>query len=771
MTKPKIPTLTERADYYNLGAAAEQGRLLPTVSAAALEDALQQNSLDLYTRARLLGYFSKRKSQRDRRREIDRKVIQILWFIENVPACIFAGDKYLAVDSKLFPKQYALLKRAWKLAISSQPRNLQIKINAALFAIDHDRRLSTKLLRSVLRESPKNFWAKELLKYLGEGNGSSVEKLQVAPDAFDLEKFRSYANKHQVERNLFIGAQMPPLSAKTLEKVLVGSQFDCHSRTELIGFYNARWKRANVIGFDPEILQMLIRHLHWLIEHLAGSRLLAIQRFWCTARMNAEPAGHSLLVEAWSRKIEAYSHDAAILLNAGLFFASIGNWKMAQKLERLSTAREINDPETKLFLLHQLTFEKKQRDRKSDNATIKEHALENVSIDLSEQNAVSFSKHYTLFEWTSEVDLSSAHLIGVRRYPSSSAEILEVVLRDHTDDVYNRAKLIGHYEAHAVSFFLSDCIPAEPREKLRFCKERKALLLRHLKWFVDHVPKSRYIAKFPIYFLMRIGTDLRNLEDSMLRQIAANENKPSVLINFVIPFDVLDKRRVPKLIRLISQSSPAWGRRVRFLLDGLEFKVNVTEDLRKHSFEPGQRDVLLSNAAEMLELWKRLPSRTLLPIRTIASNEYVLSRNPNDLLLRLELVAAYEAHDQFHITFGGHTPDVASEIKRHCLWFIQYVPEQYMSYVINGLSICSREAKIILADHATLLKAARLQLHAYPRNLKIALGLAQYYPLGQERTAIADFREFEALYPNNDELQRQMTHWRGLLSPQKRTRL
>lgn len=767
MTKPRIPTLTERADYYNLGAAAEQGRLLPTVSAAALEDALQQNPLDVYTRARILGYFSKRKSMRDRRREIDRKVIQILWFIENVPACIFAGDKYLAVDSKLFPKQYALLKRAWKLAVSSQPLISQIKIYAAMFAIDHDRDLSTSLLRSVLRKSPRNIWAKELLKYLGEETKGSVERLQVAPATFDLEKFRSYVNKEQVERNLFIGAQMPPLSAKTLERVLISSQFDCHSRTELIGFYNERWERANVLGFDPEILQQLIRHLHWLIEHLAGSRLLATQRFWCAARMNAAPEGHSLLVDSWSRKIAEYSHDGATLLNAGLFFASIGNWKMAQKLERLSTACEINDPETKLFLLHRLTFEKKQRKRKSDNDTVKGHALESVSVDLSAQKDISISKHYTFFEWISEVDLFSARFIGNRRYPISSAETLEAVLRYQTDDVYNRAKLIGHYEAHCISASVCDFLPVETQEKYRFSKKRRASFLRHLKWFVDHAPESRYIATFPINFLMP-STDLRKLEDSMLRQIIANENNSSVLINFVSQFDVLDKRRVPRLIRLISKRNPAWGQRLRFSLDGLEFKVNVTKDLRKHSFEPGQRDDLLSNAADKLELWKRLPGPTLLPIRTIASNEYVISRNPNDLLLRLELVAAYEAHDQFNIKFGGHTPDVASEIKRHCLWFIQYVPEQYISYFTNGLSIFSREAKTVLADHATLLKAARLQLRAYPRNLNIALGLAQYYPLGQERTAIADFRELESVHPNNDELQRQMTHWRGLLSRRKR---
>lgn len=158
----KLPTLTALADFYELEDAARRADVLSPVSAAILEDILHKNPLDLLNRARLLGFYY--RFYWNRRRPLLRnyrrlRMRHILWFIENAPDCVFAGDKYLTVDKRNDPDNYSNIAAAWHKASRIQPYNQQVRINAALFFFTDEQEICQNLLHEILAADPENIWA------------------------------------------------------------------------------------------------------------------------------------------------------------------------------------------------------------------------------------------------------------------------------------------------------------------------------------------------------------------------------------------------------------------------------------------------------------------------------------------------------------------------------------------------------------------------------------------------------------------------------------
>lgn len=187
-----FPDLTERSNFYRLDAAAEQGLLLPSISAAAFEEALVYNDCDLITRARLLGFYFNRKGLKtDQRKSY---VNQIVWFIKNVPASKFCGSECLSPHTSV--EAYEQLKKLWSEQMNAHPDVMQIKINAALFSLRREQDYCVKLLKAVIKESPNNMWAIKLLSMLGlrrdvvyEPEVAELSKDQLLKSSKSLTKF------------------------------------------------------------------------------------------------------------------------------------------------------------------------------------------------------------------------------------------------------------------------------------------------------------------------------------------------------------------------------------------------------------------------------------------------------------------------------------------------------------------------------------------------------------------------------------------------------
>lgn len=224
---PRVgPSLAERADYYNLGAAARQGLLLPRASARALEQVLLAEPEELRTRARLVGfYFGTRGRSKQERQEFSRgRRNHIMWFIRQIPECKFAGDIYFAGKTGTIANCH---KRC--------------------FVFNRNRSgLWCELLKGVLKKDRGNAWAHHILWKVGRQPRDRIPELKVMPPARDsLDQLRQSAAEVNLDRDAFHGEKMPPRSAGTLERVLAAHPVDVAARALLLGFYNELEKRQS----------------------------------------------------------------------------------------------------------------------------------------------------------------------------------------------------------------------------------------------------------------------------------------------------------------------------------------------------------------------------------------------------------------------------------------------------------------------------------------------------------------------------------------------
>jgi len=757
----KYPSLTERAEYYDLEKAARQGLLLPYASSLGLEDALIYNESDLITRARLLGYYSKKMPAGHKDKRLSNRTNHILWFIQNVPDCKFAGNDYLKIDRKMHLEQFEEVKRSWSEAIAERPDNVQIKINTAMFLFQDETTTSVQILRSILKDSPANSWAIRLMKLHGHKYDYSFADIDKAPPNFNLEKWRIYADQIHLDTMVFDGEYMPPDAAQTLEAVLAKYPEDINARAELIGYYHRRWKRQNVLRIDPDSLEKLIQHVLWCIENIPGSQFVSNSHGFLSIDKKIAPTEHALLFDAWSEKVKKYPDNAAILTSAASFFAECGQIKKSERL--VKKVQKIAQQDKNIE--HMLKFgvgNARLRSAKESTTKGLANSLEEISVETGYLGKTARIHPYSFAEWASEVGLSRAHLAGVYHWvPASSIANLESILHADSTDIYNRAKIIGSYDKYYSWIEYSKASTAD----LGLNEAQKFSHLQHMRWFIENIPESKFIATFYLSPIKKHNPGLyRLLRNMLLNQASANEKDTTVLINVAVALSRTDKAQAKRLARKILKQSPGWSLRILALL-GLKIPdPDVKAVLKQHAFKPGKRELRFSKIARLVNLSRCSFEGRSLPLRTIWSNERALECNPNDLVLRAELLEAYDNYDQFHVHFNGHTPDIVPALVKHNLWFIHHIPDYYLYSSGCWLNIHGwRKEDRYLSDHAIVLQAAKLQMRAYPTDLNVGLALNHYYPLGNERAAIASLRNLEKLYPKNKKLQQRFGHLRSLL--------
>ena len=743
-SKPKplqYPSLSERAEFYDLEGAAKQGLLLPRVSMLALEDALLVNELDLITRARVLGYYSKKTvRENEQKQKTPDRLKHILWLIENVPDCTFAGNVYLAVDKQLHPKAFKTIKEAWQQQISKYPQGAQIKINAAMFAFEHEPRFCKQLLHQVLRDNPDNLWAPRLLAKLdGKRHKLTLKRLDTRPENFDREAWRAHADELHLETLAFHGAHMPPISAKTLEEVISLDVRDLSARAELIGYYSRRWKRANVLGINPESLDRLLMHYLFCIEWIAGSQFVGRGCGFSQLNTTFSRQEQAFLVSAWNQNLSECPKDPAILACAAAFFSNCGNQQRATELIQRCRKHARKDRGVAQTLKYGVQKPNRKR-RKNKITESMQGALDEISMDTQSSKNISIPGEYTFQEWASEQDLGAAHLEGCYNWVSLySIANRDVLMSEDSLDVFNRAKIIGSRNYAG---------PHGSKDPNAGSKSRQ----RHMTWFIRNLPELRFLCAF----------NDPGVKEELLKAADANSKDPNALVNIAAAFTWSDRKEMRRLTEIVSQQSPVWGKRLQVLLGSKPPVVDADTELSARDFVSGKKNLTHSRMARMLDLHRQSMYGWRMPPRTIWSCERAVERNPNDMVLRAELLAGHSHFDRWHIHFGGFTPDVVPQLVSHNLWFIQHLPDYYLYGLGCDLSLSYSAKRKFLAHHAILLEAAKRQMKAYPRNLAIGLALIHYYPLGWEAEALEALRQLKKLYPNDAHLKRRIAHMRML---------
>ena len=135
------PTISDFADATPLIEAAFAGAHLSGESAGLIAAAFSKNPLDLYNRARLLGYcyYQSRAFPQNATSELKGvQAAQVLWFIHNAPSCIFARTYFMGISPNDNVDAYQQIGKAWHQALVDHPLDIFVAVNAAMFFASAD---------------------------------------------------------------------------------------------------------------------------------------------------------------------------------------------------------------------------------------------------------------------------------------------------------------------------------------------------------------------------------------------------------------------------------------------------------------------------------------------------------------------------------------------------------------------------------------------------------------------------------------------------------
>lgn len=131
-----------------------EGEQLSAATAADLESKVAKKPSDLENRLRLLSYYAGQQGADDVQKIRASRAAHVLWIIRNEPkAAVFdISTRVYAIQSSGGPladaPQFQAAKEAWESQIAAQPRDNEIKRNAATFAEIGDPAKAESLLKS-----------------------------------------------------------------------------------------------------------------------------------------------------------------------------------------------------------------------------------------------------------------------------------------------------------------------------------------------------------------------------------------------------------------------------------------------------------------------------------------------------------------------------------------------------------------------------------------------------------------------------------------------
>lgn len=749
MKRSTYPSLTERANHYDLKGAAEQGLLLADVSAVLMEEALLSNEYDLSNRARLLAYyyyFARGNEEREKAR-----IGHILWFIRNIPACAFAGDVYLSVDKAKYKTSYQIVKAAWKRQMSQVDCDVQTKINAAIFLWEFDSAEARKILKTLEKRCPGNEWVRALLGR----NRLEVTNAFDTIDSTKLIELLQFANEH-LQSQSSMGSTMPPISAETLETVVSRHPEDLCSRASLIGYYVARVERKNILGCDPYASSRLASHLVYLIKTIPACNFLAQFTDYRVFSTKTCPFELQLLRDVWSTTLKVYPDDPHVLASAACFNASIGRMKTADKFEVLARKYSKNKNVIDELMNFGVENARRQRRFKQPSKRKGKRSLDSVAArDVSFSVARKRFEEFSLLEWSREVDLSGANLEGSYNwFHYSSVENLETILESDSLDIYNRARIIGCYGR--------DYYDDEP------VTDTSQLFLYggHVKWFIENIPESDYIVLFNLEVLKKNLPAVYELcKTELLKQLDRQPASVMLLVNTILVLSKTEREFANSLIGRLDKLDVAWAARVRYCVFGENEPINATKFLSSVGFRPGVKSVEISKAAKILRFTYYSLFGRRLAARSAWTHEQVLRGNPNDLVLRAEVVGLYEYLDGFSTYLCGQTPTYLAQLISHHLWLIEVIPDVFLYSLSGDLSLSpasenSREH--VMGAQDVLLEAVRLQMKKYPKIACVHVSLIHYFPYWAAGAAIKALRPISRLYPKHVEIKSRLKHLKYL---------
>jgi tetratricopeptide (TPR) repeat protein len=151
VTLPPVPYSSMRATE-----VAMHGRDISAEEAKALEADVERRPDDLWARAVLIGYYSRKYGDNEAAASVARHA---LWIFSNAPESIYAGMPDIRLQPVLFSSKKTPFSEAasiWKEHVQKNPENTKILGNAAAFFMISDQQFTRQCLEKCAALEPNN---------------------------------------------------------------------------------------------------------------------------------------------------------------------------------------------------------------------------------------------------------------------------------------------------------------------------------------------------------------------------------------------------------------------------------------------------------------------------------------------------------------------------------------------------------------------------------------------------------------------------------------
>ena len=666
------PSVTERADFYNLEYAAKLGKLLPAASARALEKVLPHNPQDLVTRARLLGHYwifykdMRAKQSAANQQRCKLRCDHILWFVENAPDCVFAGDYYLCCDPGKDKKHYNRIKAAWRKQIKSTPSCAQTHVNFALFLFEHEPNSARTLLRRVLQLEPLNEWALALLPTLGPFDGQSLP----LPADLSAEQLPPSINQRMRDAEKMtlswttIFSGISQATVDTLESVLKLDPFDLWARVDILHWCESQMERANVLGHNPRVVQSWLRHCLWIVNYFPHVRLGG--HFGFGAKI---PRNYAIVVkDAFLQGIRLNVEDKEQVFRNSFRFL-VRNFGLASARRVLCELEEWQKLPS--------SVRRKLQVELADHARLQAPDIFKKRIDLND--VARFQDSYIppclmpteLSMWANDLDLSRANSQGLNAPTDSTANLKRLGV-PFAKDLITTIRIAGSCGRRQIT-------------------EAEVAEIRPIVgWVIQAMPESDIATSLSD----RESCDVLNCQWN--EQIEAHPHNMRIAMNAALWLYLSDATSAIQIAKSVLEQSPDDAEAL-----ALVYAIPLGQDLRVldfrdepfekkcekivRNFEPQANDRVLAKLCDRigrsgLFIFSLLYSLSL-PTRTVWTNEQALKINPNDLILRAEVLGWCDRNNLTRGTFVGPTnPQIARIRTEHVLWLLEHVPNANLHF-------------------------------------------------------------------------------------------
>jgi hypothetical protein len=307
---------------------------------------------------------------------------------------------------------------------------------------------------------------------------------------------------------------------------------------------------------------------------------------------------------------------------------------------------------------------------------------------------------------------------------------------------------------------------AHTLEEMGLSQEAQSSHVQHMLWFIENMPECRVVVLFNLAGLKKHKPILyKQLEKALIKTADCHKKNLRVQVNVAAALVRVNEQETRRIVSRISALSVAWAEAVLALFGDKPIEPNVALTLRQHKFITGQKNSAILKIAKKVDLIEHSTFGWSMTRLSTWSGEYVLSRNPSDVVLRAQLLQAYSHLDHYSINFWGSTPDFVPKLLRHNLWFIQNLPDYYL-YATgcrlnrHGFGVGNR----YLGPQAVLVRAVKRQMKAYHDVLGVGLALVKYFPLGYEKEALSALQIYRERFPDNRSLKSELEHLKGRIT-------